>query len=315
MDRVDKIIADSERDIQSAFQKIDDIAYDNQRRVLEAFRSHRITSEHFVAGTGYGYNDLGRDTLESMYAELFGGEDALVRSQLVSGTHALSTALFALLDAGDLLLSAVGEPYDTLQSKITGKNGLQARGVGYQAIPVNEEGSYYAKLLTQVVANNPRVVLLQRSRGYSSTRKTLTIREITEIIRLIKEINSEIIILVDNCYGEFVEKIEPGHVGADLVAGSLIKNPGGGLAAGGGYIVGKRELVELAADQLIAPGLGKEIGPSLYDMRTVYQGLFLAPHVVSEALKGAVLTARALEMLGLNVTPGWEEVRGDIVQA
>ncbi|NLV16172.1 MAG: hypothetical protein GXY50_03030 [Syntrophomonadaceae bacterium] len=315
MDRVDMIIADSEKEIQSAFQKIDEVACHNQRRVLEAFRTHRVSSDHFTVGTGYGYNDLGRDTLESMYAEIFGGEDALVRSQLISGTHALSTSLFSLLESGDLLVSAMGEPYDTLQRIISGKNGLEARGVRYQAIPVKEDGGCDMGLLAEVVAGNPRVILLQRSRGYSSIRKTLTIQDIDAVIQLIKSVNPEVIILVDNCYGEFVEKLEPGHVGADLVAGSLIKNPGGGLAAGGGYIIGKRELVELAADRLIAPGLGKEIGPSLYDMRIVYQGLFLAPHVVSEALKGAVLSARALERLGLKVAPGWDEDRGDIVQA
>lgn len=311
---VEMLIQEIEAQTTPVFQRIDVVSYQNQRRVLETFQNHRVSPSHFAAGTGYGYNDLGRETLESMYAQIFGGEDALVRSQMISGTHALSSCLFALLTRGDLLVSAMGRPYDTLHRIITGSNGLVAKGVRYVENPVTEDGSCNMDQLAEVVAMQPRVVLLQRSRGYSSRRKTLTIAELSTIIKLIKGINPQTAVLVDNCYGEFVETREPGHIGADLVAGSLIKNPGGGLAVGGGYVVGRSDLVEMVADHLIAPGLGKEIGPSLYDLRTVYQGLFLAPHVVGEALKGVVLAAGALAGLGIEVSPRWQEDRGDIVQ-
>ncbi len=310
----EKLIQEMELQITPVFRNIEAISYQNQRRVLEAFRTHRVSPSHFVAGTGYGYNDIGRETLESMYATIFGGEDALVRSQMISGTHVLSICLFALLDRGDLLVSAMGPPYDTLRQIITGKNGLVERGVHYVESPVTENGSYDRGQLVDVAAMNPRVVLLQRSRGYSSKRKTLTINELSEVIKIFKDTNPEIIVLVDNCYGEFVESREPSHIGADLTVGSLIKNPGGGLAVGGGYIVGPSDLVETVADHLIAPGLGKEIGPSLYDLRTVYQGLFLAPHIVGEALKGVILAAAVLARLGIKVFPQWHEDRGDIVQ-
>ncbi len=314
MSRVESLIQEAESKAKPVFERIEAISYRNQKRVLDAFREHRVSPQHFAAGTGYGYNDLGRETLESMYAGIFGGEDALVRSQLISGTHALSCCLFALLKSDDLLVSAIGSPYDTLHRVITGKNGLTAKGVRYIEVPIAGDGSADLANLYAVLSQKPRMVLLQRSRGYSSRRKTLSTAEIAGIITAVKETSPRTIVLVDNCYGEFVEEREPGHLGADLTAGSLIKNPGGGLAAGGGYVVGKKDLVELVADHLIAPGLGKEIGPSLYDLRTVYQGLFLAPHVVGEALKGAVLASAVLDGLGLKVSPRWDEERGDIVQ-
>lgn len=308
------LLQETESKIRSAFQRIDAVSYLNQKRVLETFKTWRVSPGHFAAGTGYGYNDLGRETLESMYASIFGGEDALVRSQLISGTHALSCCLFALLSPGDLLVSAMDRPYDTLHQIITGHNGLVSKGVRYAENPVTADGCCDMARLMETVALKPRVILLQRSRGYSNRRKTLSIADLSEIISLVKSVNPGTIVLVDNCYGEFVEEREPGHIGADLTAGSLIKNPGGGLAAGGGYVVGNQNLVEMVADHLIAPGLGKEIGPSLYDLRIVYQGLFLAPHVVAEALKGAVLVSAVFESLGFTVWPKWDENRGDIVQ-
>ncbi len=314
MSNVEMMLQETENKIRPVLQRIDAVSYQNQKRVLDAFRIKRVSPGHFAAGTGYGYNDLGRETLEHMYASIFGGEDALVRSQLISGTHALSACLFALLNPDDLLVSAIDQPYDTLHRIITGKNGLIARGIKYTEIPSTADGSCNMTRLRETMALKPQVVLLQRSRGYSSRRKTLSIAELSDIVRLIKGINPGTIVLIDNCYGEFVEEREPGHINADLMAGSLIKNPGGGLAAGGGYVVGRQDLVELVADYLVAPGLGKEIGPSLYDLRTVYQGLFLAPHVVGEALKGAVLAAAVFEGLGFAVWPKWHEDRGDIVQ-
>ena len=314
MSSAESLIQEAENKVKSVFRRIEAVSYCNQKRVLEAFRAHRVSPQHFATGTGYGYHDLGRETLESMYASIFGGEEALVRSQLVSGTHALSCCLFALLKPDDLLVSVMGSPYDTLYRVITGKNGLTANGVRYIEVPIAGDGSCDIANLASALAQKPRMVLLQRSRGYSSRRKTLSTGEIAEIIKAVKETSPRTLILVDNCYGEFVDEWEPGHLGAELIAGSLIKNPGGGLAAGGGYIVGKGDLVELVADHLIAPGLGMEIGPSLYDLRTVYQGLFLAPHVVGESLKGAVLASAVLGSLGLKVSPEWDEERGDIVQ-
>ena len=314
MNNVEMLLQEIENKTRPIFQRIGGVSYLNQKRVLKSFKAHRVSPGHFAAGTGYGYNDLGRETLESMYAGIFGGEDALVRSQLISGTHALSCCLFALLKPGDLLVTAMDRPYDTLHQIITGRNGLTARGIRYTENQTAHDGSCDMIQLMETLSIKPRVVLLQRSRGYSSRRKTLSIADLNEIIGLIKRTSPETVVLVDNCYGEFVEDREPCHIGADLTAGSLIKNPGGGLAAGGGYVVGRQDLVELVADHLIAPGLGKEIGPSLYDLRTVYQGLFLAPHVVGEALKGAVLASGVFDSMGLKVSPQWHEERGDIVQ-
>lgn len=314
MSNIEGLMQEAENRVKPVFERIEAVSYRNQKRVLEEFRAHRVSPQHFAAGTGYGYNDLGRDTLESMYAGIFGGEDALVRSQLISGTHALSCCLFALLEQGDLLVSIMGSPYDTLHRVITGKNGLTAKGVRYIEVPVAGDGSCNMADLASALADKPKMVLLQRSRGYNSRRKSLSAAEMADIIAAVKETSPRTIILVDNCYGEFVEDREPGHLGAELIAGSLIKNPGGGLAAGGGYIVGRRDLVELVADHLVAPGLGKEIGPSLYDLRTIYQGLFLAPHIVAESLKGAVLASAVFGSMGLKVSPEWDEERGDIVQ-
>lgn len=315
MSKADTLIRSAERRIAEVFQGIAETAYVNQGRVLECFRQERVSTAHFAPTTGYGYNDRGRETLEAIYATIFGCEDALVRSQIISGTHAIAGTMMALLEPGDLLVSAMGGPYDTLKRVIEGKNGLISKGIQYREARLSPNGGFDVDGLIQLAQEKPKMVLLQRSRGYSIQRISLTMAEIGTIIQVIKSVSPSTIILVDNCYGEFVQLHEPGHAGADLVAGSLIKNPGGGLAAGGGYVAGRAELVECVADHFVAPGLGKEIGPSLVDLRLVYQGLFISPHVVAEALKGAVLTAAVFEELGNDVYPVWDDPRGDIVQA
>ncbi|MGE5371124.1 MAG: methionine gamma-lyase family protein [Solirubrobacterales bacterium] len=315
MPNQNRTLETAETRIRPIFQELENVLYVNQRKVLEAFRTHRVASHHFAPTTGYGYNDSGRETLEHIYADLFGGECALVRSQIISGTHALSACLQSMLIAGDLLVSAAHRPYDTLYRVITGPRGLVARGIRYHEVPLAANGSWNPDGLREALLAAPRLLLVQRSAGYHPERQALSIADIEDIVRLKNELSSETIVLVDNCYGEFVEVREPCQVGADLTAGSLIKNPGGGLSPGGGYIVGRESLVEQVADYLVAPGLGFEIGPSLYDLRIVYQGLFLAPQVVCEALKTAHLVASAMDLAGYAVRPGWDARRTDIVQA
>ncbi|NLU49993.1 MAG: hypothetical protein GXX09_06240 [Syntrophomonadaceae bacterium] len=311
------LLLKAERDAKKLFEQIDDLVFVNQARVLDVFRQARVRDFHFNSSTGYGYNDAGRDLLEEIYAGVFKGEAAVVRSQIVSGTHAISLCLFALLGPGDELLAATGRPYDTLVRVIGGdgvrRGTLTGRGVVYRELPLTPGGRVDIEQLGKTVGESTRVVLVQRSRGYSS-RPALLVDDIAEVVRTVKNANPHAVCLVDNCYGEFTARREPTWVGADLIAGSLIKNPGGGLAPSGGYVVGRRELVEQVAEQLTAPGLGREVGASLWDNRLVYQGLFLAPHVVGEALKGAVLTASLMERLGYEVSPRWDEPRGDIVQ-
>lgn len=308
----------AQEEIQPVFRKIDELVFRNQARVLDIFREARVRDYHFHSSTGYGYNDTGRDLLEKIYARVFGAEAALVRSQVVSGTHAIALCLFAVLRSGDELLAAVGRPYDTLTRAIGIEEPLPGtlldRGVTYREVPLTPSGQVDLARLAGMVGKQTRVVLIQRSRGYSC-RPALMVNDIKDVIAQVKTVNPRAICLVDNCYGEFTDTMEPPQVGADLTAGSLIKNPGGGLAPCGGYIVGRQELVEQVANQLTAPGLGREVGASLWDNRLIYQGLFLAPHVVGEALKGAVLTANLMERLGYEVSPRWDEERGDIVQA
>lgn len=296
------------------YQRIEETEYKNFSRVLEAFKKHRVASHHFAGSTGYGYNDMGRNTLERLYADVFGGEEALVRSALISGTHAIAQCLMAVLEPGDMMVSAMGRPYDTLNRIIHGDKGLIRKGIKYIEVPLGYDGGMDWQGLQSIMKEKPRMVFIQRSRGYSRQRRALRINDIEKAVQIIRGASNDCIIMVDNCYGEFVEEMEPGHVGVDICAGSLIKNPGGGLAPGGGYVVGRRELIEVVADHLVAPGLGREIGPSLYDLRIIYQGLFIAPHIVAEALKGAVLAAGILEEMGYPVFPRWDESRGDIVQ-
>lgn len=313
-----KLIRNTEQDLHEVFLQLEDIAYNNQVKVLNAFRRHRIREVHFQSSSGYGYGDIGRDTLEELYADVFSAPSALVRSQIVSGTHAISSCLFGLLKPGDQLISAVGAPYDTLK-RIIGHERLQPgslveRGIEYQEVPLNHEQKVDLEALGNAINKQTRMVLIQRSRGYS-LRPAVDLETIEQMVATIRSRNADTIIMVDNCYGEFVNTTEPTDYGIDLMAGSLIKNPGGGLAVSGGYIVGKHDLVEQIADYLTAPGLGRELGASLGQNRLFYQGLFLAPHTVLQALKGAVLVAAVFERLGFQVSPHWSDSRSDIVQA
>ncbi len=311
------IIEQALEDIKPQFREIEKIEEENQIKVLRAMQKNKLSEAHFFGTTGYGYNDLGREVLESIYCHMFKAENAIVRPQLISGTHALSTALFGCLRHGDELLSPVGKPYDTLLGVIgvrKTKGSLIEHGVIYKQVDLSEEGLIDYDKIKGAINQKTRLVTIQRSKGYAF-RHSFTVEEIKDLIKFIKNIKSDVICMVDNCYGEFVDYVEPYEVGADLVVGSLIKNPGGGLAPVGGYIVGKNELVEDCAVRLSAPGLGKEVGATLGVTKSMLQGLFFAPSVVAASLKGAVFAARALELLDYEVLPRYNEKRGDIVQA
>ena len=299
------------------FARIDAIAEENTQKVLAAFQKHRVAEAHFAGTTGYGYDDLGRDTLDLIYADLFHTEDALVRVQFVNGTHAISCALFGALKPGDILVSAVGAPYDTMLGVIgvvdKGPGSLKSYGIEYRQVDLVDNAPDPAGLAEAVKDPRVKAVLIQRSRGYA-TRASLSVAEIGALARVVKDNNPNAAVLVDNCYGEFVETIEPTQVGADLVVGSLIKNPGGGLAPTGGYIAGRHDLVEGAAMRLTTPGIGKECGSTFGSNRSLYQGLFLAPHTTAQAVKTAVFAARIMELLGYQVEPGSDAVRHDIIQ-
>ena len=305
--------------LKERFGKIDEVAEYNQLKVLKAMQKNKVSDVHFAATTGYGYNDLGRDALESVYADTFHAEAALVRPQLTCGTHALTVALAANLRPGDELLSPVGKPYDTLEGVIgIGDNdtpgSLKEYGVTYSQVDLLEDGSFDFEGIRKAINSRTKMVTIQRSKGYQ-TRPTLSVARIGELISFVKDINPNIICMVDNCYGEFVEEIEPTDVGADMCVGSLIKNPGGGLAPIGGYIVGKEKYVDQCAFRLTAPGLGKEVGATLGINQQLFQGFFMAPQVVSGALKGAIFAANIYEKLGFPVVPNGTESRHDIIQA
>ncbi len=303
--------------LKERFQEIDCIAEYNQLKVLGAMQEHQVSEACLLGTTGYGYGDLGRDTLEKVYASVFHTEDALVRPQITCGTHALALALMSNLRPGDELLSPVGKPYDTLEEVIgirPSKGSLAEYGVTYKQVDLLSDGAFDYEHIRNAICEKTKLVTIQRSKGYQ-TRPTLSVEKIGELIGFIKSIKPDVICMVDNCYGEFVETKEPSDVGADLVVGSLIKNPGGGLAPIGGYIAGKREYVEQAAYRLTSPGLGKEVGASLGILPAFYQGLFLAPTVTASALKGAVFAANIYEKLGFAVVPNSMETRHDIIQA
>ncbi len=307
----------AEDSLKERFEEIDRRAEYNQMKVLKAMQDNRVSDIHFAATTGYGYNDLGRDTLEAVYASAFHGESALVRPQLISGTHALCVALFGNLRPGDELLSPVGKPYDTLEEVIGIRDSvgsLKEYGVVYRQADLREDGSFDYEAIEKAINEKTRLVTIQRSKGYA-TRPTLSVERIGELIAFVKKIKPDVICMVDNCYGEFVETIEPTDVGADMIVGSLIKNPGGGLAPIGGYIVGRKDCVDRASYRLSAPGLGKEVGASLGLNQPLFQGLFLAPVVVAGALKGAIYAANLYEKLGFSVFPGGSDPRYDIIQA
>ena len=306
-----------EEALKERFEEIDKRAEYNQMKVLKAMQDNRVSDIHFAATTGYGYNDLGRDTLEDVYASAFHAESALVRPQIACGTHALAVALSGNLRPGDELLSPVGKPYDTLEEVIGIRDSvgsLKEYGVSYRQVDLLPDGSFDYEGIRAAINEKTKLVTIQRSKGYA-TRPTLSVTRIGELIAFIKSIKPEVICMVDNCYGEFVETIEPTDVGADLIVGSLIKNPGGGLAPIGGYIVGRKDCVDRAAYRLSAPGLGKEVGASLGLNQSLYQGFFLAPTVVAGALKGAVFAANIYERLGFSVVPDGKESRHDIIQA
>ena len=306
-------------DILPKLAEIDRVSFDNTAKVLAAFQKHRVSDACLTGSTGYGYGDKGRDTLDRIYADVFRAEDALVRIGFVNGTHALTAALFAPLKTGDVLLSVTGAPYDTLRGVIgiegDYRGSMKDYGIGYAQAELLPDGKPDFDAIFKL-ASDTRVaaVFIQRSRGYSS-RPALSVAEIGRIIETVRSANARAAVVVDNCYGEFVETTEPTSVGADLMAGSLIKNPGGGIAPTGGYVTGKKELVEAAAFRLTSPGIGGECGASLFNNRLLYQGFFLAPHTVAQALKTAVFTARLLELMGFKSSPGWDAPRSDIIQA
>lgn len=303
--------------LKPRFDQIDEVAEYNQMKVIHAMQKNRVSDVHFAATTGYGYNDLGRDTLEQVYADVFHTEAALVRPQLTCGTHALAVALSSNLRPGEELLSPVGKPYDTLEEVIgirESMGSLKEYGISYRQVDLLEDGNFDYENIAKAINEKTKLVTIQRSKGYQ-TRPTLSVKRIGELIAFIKKQKPSVLCMVDNCYGEFVEITEPSDVGADLVVGSLIKNPGGGLAPIGGYICGKKECIEQAAYRLSAPGLGKEVGASLGLNQAFYQGLFLAPTVVAGALKGAIFAANVYERLGFRVIPNSTESRHDIIQA
>lgn len=314
------IIKQAERDLREQFEKIDDIRDYNQEKVLNAFVENRVAPEHFYTVSGYGHDDLGREVLDKVFAQVFKAEKALVRIHFASGTHTLACALFGNLRHGDKLLSAVGTPYDTMQEVIgtmgdeeTRRSSLIGNGVLYDEVPLINGMDVDFEKLEKMVDSSTTMVLIQRSKGYS-TRKSLTIETIERICKIVKSKNPNCICFVDNCYGEFVDTKEPLEVGADLIGGSLIKNPGGGIVEAGGYIAGKELYVERAANRLTAPGIGSEGGAMFNQHRLIFQGLFMAPSVVSEAVKGAVLASKLFDEIGFDSSPKYNEKRTDIIQ-
>ncbi len=314
---LNKRIKNVEEKIKPVHEQIHENALSNQFKVLSSFRYKKVTEQNFNPSTGYGYDDYGRDILEEIYADVFKAEAGLVRPQIISGTHAIATALFGIMRPGDDLLYITGTPYDTLLEivGVTGKGigSFKEYQMGYDYVELLKDGSVDLEQVRDKMTVKTKVVAIQRSRGYAD-RPSFTIEKIEEMIQFVKSVDPSVIVFVDNCYGEFVEQKEPIEVGADLIAGSLIKNPGGGLAKTGGYIVGKLDLIEACAYRLTSPGIGREAGASLYSLQEMYQGFFMAPHVVGEALKGAVYTAALLESCGIESSPKWNDERTDLIQ-
>ena len=305
-----------EEKITDQIKRIDENAMQNSIKVLKAFQDNKVADMHFNTTTGYGYADIGRDTIEAVFAQVLGAEDALVRNQFISGTHALTVTLFGLLRPGDTFLSISGKPYDTLDEVIgiqENKSSLKAFGINYEAIELAGNDFDYEAIQKRVQQGNIKVIEIQRSKGYS-TRESLTIEKLEKVIKVVKKIEPSVIIMIDNCYCEFVETVTPLEVGADIMVGSLIKNLGGGIAPNGAYVAGKKELIELVAERLTVPGQGKEVGPSLGANKNFLQGLYMAPSVVASSLKTAVFTSCLLEELGYTVSPRYCEPRADIVQ-
>ncbi len=315
---LEKLVKEVEEEIKPQFQELDRICEINSKKVLDAFQECDLQESHLYSSTGYGIDEPGRNKIEEIYAKIFKAEDALVRTQLISGTHALTVTLFGLLRPGDTMLSITGAPYDTLQTVIglgedVSKSSLKAFNVNYEQIELVNNDFDIEKIKERLAKKDIKLVEIQKSRGYS-TRESLTLEKIERAIKAIREVNKDVIIMVDNCYGEFVEEKEPIEVGADIAVGSLMKNLGAGIATSGAYIVGRKDLIELCAERLTSPGIGKEIGPSLNQNPLLLKGLFFAPSVVRSSLKTAIFASRMLEKLGYNVEPKYNDKRGDIVQ-
>ena len=311
-----ELVNQAEKEVKEEFEKVDKICEANTLKVLQAFQDNDLSEIHFNQTTGYGYDDIGRDTIEKIYSQIFGVEDALVRSQFISASHALNVTLFALLRPGDVLLSIAGKPYDTLDEVIgirENPSSLKSFGINYEQIDLVNDDFNYEKIEDKLSKEKIKVVEIQRSRGYS-TRKSITLDKIEKVIKTIRNVNKDVIIMIDNCYGEFTNEVEPSNLGADILVGSLIKNLGGGIAPNGAYVVGRKDLIKLVAERLTLPGEGKEVGPSLGMNKLILQGLFFAPSVVSSSLKTAILTSKVMENLGYKTSPKWNEPRADIVQ-
>lgn len=315
-EKIIKLVNDSEKELDKEFKKIDEICEYNSLKVLNAFWNNKLSEAHFSQTTGYGYDDIGRDVIEKIYAEIFGAEDALVRSQFISGSHAITVALFAYLRPGDTMLSISGLPYDTLHEVIgivPNDSSLKSFGVNYEQIDLINDDFDYEKIEERLNKSKIKLIEIQRSKGYS-TRKSISNSKIKKVVDLIRKYDKDVIIMVDNCYCEFVDKVSPIEMGADIIVGSLIKNLGGGIAPNGAYIVGKKRLVDLAGERLTLPGEGREVGPTLGINKQILEGLFFSPSVVASALKTAVLASKVLEELGYKVEPRYNDERVDIVQ-
>lgn len=313
------LAAEAEAALEPAFAKVDAVSFANTARVMAAFAEFRVSEACFAGSTGYGYDDLGRETLDKIYARVFGAESAFVRHSIANGTQALTIGLFGLLRPNDTMLSITGEPYDTLEEVIgisgtPGNGSLADFGVRYRQIELTESGKIDLSAACASIDDSTKVVFIQRSKGYMN-RRTLSVDEIGEAVKAVKAVKSDVYVVVDNCYGEFVEDKEPAAVGADLMIGSLIKNPGGGMAESGGYLAGSARAVELASYRLTSPGVGTEVGATLGQNRNLYKGFFYAPHTTAQAIKTAMFSAYIFEKLGYSVEPGWQEVRHDIIQA
>lgn len=315
-EKIIELSTKAEKDVENIYKKIDENCEYNTLKVLKAFQDNKLSDIHFNSTTGYGYSDVGRDTIEKIYAQIFKAEDALVRSQFISGTHALTVALFALLRPGDTMLSITGLPYDTLHKVIgirENASSLKSYNISYDQVDLINDDFDYEGIQKRLKQSKVKLIEIQRSKGYS-TRKSITIEQLKKVVRTIREVDKDVIIMVDNCYCEFVTKTEPIEVGADIAVGSLIKNMGGGIAPNGAYIVGRRDLIELCGERLTAPGEGKEVGPTLGINKSILQGLYFAPSVVASSLKTAILASKMLEDLGYNPKPKYNEERADIVQ-
>lgn len=316
--KVKEIITKAENELKEQFSIIDDICENNSDKVLSAFQKNQVSEIHFNETTGYGYGDLGREVIEKIYADIFHTEDALVRGQFISASHALTVTLFGLLRPNDIMLSISGKPYDTLDSVIgltENSSSLKSFGIKYEQIDLIDNDFDYERIQERLSNTKSKIKLIeiQRSRGYS-LRESISLEKIEKVIKAIREVDSSVIIMIDNCYGELTNKIEPSDLGADILVGSLIKNLGGGIAPNGAYVVGKHDLIELVAERLTLPGEGREVGPSLGMNKKILQGLFMAPSVVSSSLKTAILTAKVMENLGYKVSPKSTDIRTDIVQ-